>query len=902
MKITDRLSRLLGRDAETKADHQKRGNLDPSEIRRILEGRLERLYGFASSPRIHATDPKGDTPLHLAARSGNLPLCDLFVRSGADPAALNFERQTPADLALGEGHTLVAQLLSSLLNSLVAPAIDAEREALSDAEGFGDEADVVQAHPHSEVVQSRTNTAAVPENLNAETSWTAERIEILKKMWAEGCSASEIARELGGVSRNAVIGKAHRLGLWEKKRVGAEVSEGQSRKVESSVAPALIEATTTWTAERIAILKQMWAAGCSASEIAQELGGVSRNAVIGRAFRLGLRARTHVQTDRSKGQSKEIEQVAPAPNEVTEHGLITSPAEPLLPENELTELDGLLDFDAEPEPIEFFNRSSDETAVGTFVPIISSAPAASDDEDKDWELDLSPVQIAGEGIGSATRTTADHSTDHDYLKVGNRGRQSVKRAVVQTGTRLSIDPKICTTWAEETLTNGWCSPDDIDNLVALCEGNGDYFELRINIQRILEAADIEIIDKSSCHDLGDWDARSEISPDDLAEAIEAALSRSTPLPGTQLFVMDRHEELQLLEPMIRAKQELQLAILASEAAVEAILDAFESISEGTLGPGLVSLRSIIPSRLDHSETAEVFSAVETLKLWQANGRAMDGKRRREALAALETLDLSPSFRKVIVEVLKGLDGTLEDARDLEMLISTSEAVTERLIVKHLPYVRRFAARNVEPGEDLEDVFQVAFTGLQRSTRRFDPARGYRFLIYATYWMRQSLSRWRADESSEIRIPAHRHESLSKLDRVMEKLDVRYDGFISDHEIAAILDWNVDDVKNFRQIPRYVEHPKNESDWDQWLPEVQSTESLDHSGLRNEISRILMSLTPREERIIRLRFGIGIPYECTLEEIGETFSLTRERIRQIESKALRKLKHPMRSNKLRAWVD
>lgn len=828
MKIMDRLSRLLGRDAEAKAEHQEREHLDPFEIRRILEGRLERLYEFASSPRIHATDPKGETPLHLAARSGNLPLCDLFVRSGADPAALNFERQTPADLALAEGHTLVAQLLSSLLSSLVAPAIDAGREELSYAEGFGGEADVVQAHPHSEVVQSRTNSAAVPENRNAETSWTAERIEILKQMWAEGCSASEIAQKLGGVSRNAVIGRAHRL---------------------------------------------------------------------------GLRARTHVQTDSSERQSKEFEpEVAPAPNEVTEHGLITSPAEPLLPENELTELDGLLDFDAEPEPIEFFNRATDETAVGTFVPITSSAPAASDDEDKDWELDLSPVQIAGEGIGSATRIPADHGTDHDYLKVGNRGRQSVKRAVVQTGTRLSIDPKICTTWAEETLTNGWCSPDDIDNLVALCEGNGDYLELRINIQRILEAADIEIVDKGSCHELGTWDARSEISPDDLAEAIEAALSRSTPLPGTQLFVMDRHEELQLLEPMIRAKQELQLAILASEAAVEAILKAFESIGEGTLGPGLVSLRSIIPSRLDHSETAEVFSAVETLKLWQANGRAMDGKRRREALAALEMLDLSPSFRKVIVEVLKELEGTLEDARNLEMLISTSEAATERLIVKHLPYVRRFSARNVEPGEDLEDVFQVAFTGLQRSTRRFDPARGYRFLIYATYWMRQSLTRWRADESSEIRIPAHRHESLSKLDRVMEKLDVRYDGFISDHEIAAILDWTVDDVKNFRQIPRYVEHPKNESDWDQWLPEVQSTESLEYAGLRNEISRILMSLTPREERIIRLRFGIGIPYECTLEEIGETFSLTRERIRQIESKALRKLKHPMRSNKLRAWVD
>lgn len=827
MKIMDRLSRLLGRESEPKSEQQKGEHLDPFEIRRILEGRLERLYEFASSPRIHATDPKGDTPLHLAARSGNLPLCDLFVRSGADPATLNFERQTPADLALAEGHTLVAQLLSSLLSSLVPPAINAGREALSDAEGFGDEADVVQAHPHSEVDQPRTNSAALPENLNAETSWTAERIEILKQMWAKGCSANEIARELGGVSRNAVIGKAHRLGLWEKKRVGAESLESQS----SDVQPA----------------------------------------------------------------------VAPAPVEVRAHGPITSPAEPPIAENELDDLDGLLDFDAEPEPEDFFGKSAKDTAIGTFVALTSSVPSSSDYEGKDWDLDLSSVQIVGDGIGSSKKIDDDHRTEHDYLKVGNRGRQSVKRAAVQTGTRLCIDPQVCATWAKETLTDGWCSFDDIETLLAFCEGNGDPFDLRTNIERILEAAGIDIFDLGSCYDAGVWDAKSEICADDLAEAIEAALTRSMRLPGTQLFVMDKSDELQLLEPMIRAKQELQLAILASEAAVEKILDTFASIRDGARDPGSVTLRMIIPARPDHTETAEVFSAVEALNYWRVNGRVMDGKRRREALAALEALDFSLVFYKELVRSVEEADTSGELTSRLYTQIGAFEETTDALIRVHLPYARRFAARNIEHGEDPEDVFQVAFMGLQRSTRRFDPERGVRFVTYCTFWMKQALTRWRADEGSAIRVPVHRHGYLIKLDQAIDMLDVRADGSVSDSDLASELGWAPDEVRQFRQIPRQAVYPDETDAWDEVLPLSEEANLFEQEETRRIISDALDELPERQADVIRKRFGIGQDQEMTLEEIGQLYGVTRERIRQIEAKGLNQLSHPGRKRRLQTLL-
>ncbi len=580
MKIMDRLSRILGSRDQTTSETESHA-LGPFEIRLIAEGKLERLAEFAASSRLHAADPKGDTPLHLAARTGNLAVCDLFIRSGADPGVLNHDRQTPADVAFAEGHGLAAQLLSSL----VAGSPETEKETETDSE---------------------REVSLVVDTVVAEPDVVLE--------------------------------------------------------------------------PRFAVIQETEPAG---------------------------------KTD---------------------------------------DLDDLLTFEAEAEPEEFFDQYAGDTASGTFVALVTSSAVVSDDEDGDWDLDLSPAPIAGEGIGSSSAVTADHGAENDFLKVRNRGRQSVKRAVVQTGTRVSIDPDLCVTWAEEILAKGRCSLDDIDRLVADCEGNGDLEELRINVQRNLEAAGFDL-DQAMGHDADLWDAVLDTSADDLAEAINAALTRRTRLPGTQRFVMDKSEELQLLEPMMRAKQELQLGILASENAVETILDVMDRIRDGSRDPGLVSLRTIIPSRPGHAETSEVMAAADTLRSWHTTGRVMDGKRRREALAALEALDLSLAFHKELVRTLEQFPACQAEASQLEAELLISESATEHLIREHLPYVRRFASRNVEEGEDPEDVFQVAFMGLQRSTRRFDPERGYRFLIYATYWMRQAITRWRSDEGAAIRIPS-----------------------------------------------------------------------------------------------------------------------------------------------------
>jgi RNA polymerase primary sigma factor len=590
-----------------------------------------------------------------------------------------------------------------------------------------------------------------------------------------------------------------------------------------------------------------------------------------------------------------IETAGAAPDSIPQHHC--SGVQETKSADRADDLDDLLNFEAEAEPGEFFDQRAVDTALGTFVALDGSSPVVPDDEDVDWDLDLSQAPISGEGIGSSTAAAADHGAESDFLKVRNRGRKSVKRAVLQSGTRMSIDPDLCFAWAEDILTNGRCSLDDIDRLVAHCEGNGDLEELRINLQRNLEAAGFDFTPATG-HDADFWEPISDTSSDDLAEAIEAALTRRTPLPGTQRFIMDKSEELKLLAPMIRAKQELQLGILASETAVEIILEEMDRIRDGSRDPGSISLRTIIPSRPGHDETSEVMAAADTLRSWSNNGRVMDGKRRKEALAALEQLDLSLVFQKDLVRRLSQFPASQAEAGRLEAEILIHSAATEHLIREHLPYVRRFASRNTEEGEDPEDVFQVAFIGLQGSTRRFDPERGYRFLVYASYWMRQAIQRWRAVEGAAIRIPVHKGEKIIKLDRAVERLDIWVGGAVSDLELAEDLGWTIDEVRQFRIIPREAEYPESLEDWDDLLSEPSGLDDFDKAETERLVADALADLPERQADVIRMRFGIGRNSDMTLEEIGQIFGVTRERIRQIEAKGLDRLSHPVRIRRLR----
>lgn len=863
-RASENRAKVSGDKENTSIVHADCPPLTPSEVRVVISGSQEALDAFIASGRLNAVDPKGDTPLHLAARMGKLALCDLLVRAGTDPLALNHGRLTSADVALSEGHAVVAQLLYSLSakssqtesneEPTIRPLADPVRQATSPTHVPGTASIHASAPDDGDSLGSGQNST---------TTWTIERVVLLSKLWSEGRSASQIAKELGGSSRNAVLSKLFRLGLLNKPREAIVLPAGES--IPQPHRPLQYPVTSESDMERLR---------------AEPLLDDGRD-----DFEVSSRAASTAEA--VAHSNPEVEE----PNTDEQKRAIRA---------QVDSIDDLLRFDAEEDPEAYYGQSVGTKASGTFVALVSSASSVPDQENGDWDLDLSPAQIAGDGIGSNGPFSPVKGDEHDFLKVRDRGRKSTKKAVIQTGTQLTIEPDFCLAWADEVLTKGWCTGRDLDQLIDSCEGNGDPDELRINLERNLDLVGLTP-DGENPEEADLWDAKSDVSADDLADIIQVTLTRATRLPGTQRFVMDKSDEQQLLEPMMRAKQELLLGILASKAAVDAIIEAVDKIADGSRDPGSFSLRTIIPSRPGHSETSEVMAASEALKSWHISGRVMDGKRRREALAALDALDLSLAYQKTLVASLKAREMDFDQAAQLDRLISAYETANERLIVEHLPYARRFAARNVEPDEDPEDVFQVAFTGLQRSTRRFDPDRGVRFVIYSAFWMKQALTRWRADEGSSIRVPVHRHEDLAKLDAAIDRLDIRGHGTVSDDDLAIELEWTADQVRQFRRIPRAAEYPDGSDEWDTLLPEPAESDVFGRAETERVMTEILGELPDRQADVIRMRFGIGRESDMTLEEVGQIYGVTRERIRQIEAKALDFLSHPGRIRRLRTLL-
>jgi RNA polymerase primary sigma factor len=289
-----------------------------------------------------------------------------------------------------------------------------------------------------------------------------------------------------------------------------------------------------------------------------------------------------------------------------------------------------------------------------------------------------------------------------------------------------------------------------------------------------------------------------------------------------------------------------------------------------------------------------------------------GNENMEKTLASEGLMIDDPVKQYLKEI--GRVPLLDPEREADLARRTSlgdEKAKKELVEANLRLVVSIAKRYVGKGLFFLDLIQEGNLGLMKAVSKFDYTKGYKFSTYATWWIRQAITRAIADQARTIRIPVHMVETIHKVTKTSRELLQEKGREVSAEEIAKELDGmnpeRVREIMKIAQDPISLETPVGEeedSHIGDFIEDQESpapAEAASYELLREQLNEVLRTLTPREEQVLRLRFGLEDGRQRTLEEVGQQFNITRERIRQIEAKALRKLRHPSRSKKLRDYL-